>query len=686
MVSRKRLDYGFRGYRAPVIPRAPRSIRRRVPLKDSCEDSKLCAFELLAAVAGKLLQESESSISSNVAGGKDKRVISGNGNEKGQLVDDKTLISDSFGHGSCAESAFVPEVSIQEQNLLPNFKEKLQSEFNSVIECTSEPVSSDALEKVDSSVKFEECEFKKNDTRVEGSACFGDSFNSKVESRPKMNLGDEKCQIGGLLIASDVKKLNKECVNSNMIINSDSSVQLPVYREPVADACLKHSADVKLGVRDDDENSYRCKKLSTKVRPFKPRPRTEHRRIRKMMTSKYRKVVPRRKAYDLYNTSEGMKSYYQYRKRIYTREGCQQAPIKKRKLFDNRFSVSYDQDTSSNSISNLPEKGNRTACGTVKVNSKGKDPQVKFSIKSFKVPELYIDLPETASVGSLKRTVMEAVTAILGSGIRVGVLLQGKKIRDDNRTLQQAGISLNNDLGTLGFTLEPCFTHVSSSNVAVKQPSPVLTCEEIPESPPTLFTDSAISNASVDPPTARVGPTSDDDDVDNKELILSSSDSPVDELMDGVAATAPDPNKNALVELSPINVGPLAVVPVSKPKRSELSQRRTRRPFSVAEVEALVGEVEKLGTGRWRDVKIGAFENADHRTYVDLKDKWKTLVHTASISPHQRRGEPVPQELLDRVLVAHSYWSQHQSKQHGKHHPAVEPSKTEDLCGEIIGA
>ncbi|CAA0809422.1 Telomere repeat-binding protein 4 [Striga hermonthica] len=677
MVSRKRLDYGFRGYRAPVIPRAPRSIRRRVPLKDSCEDSKLCPFELLAAVAGKLLQESESSTSSNVAGGKDKRVISGNGNEKGQLIDDKTLKSDSFEHGSCAESAFVPEVSVQDQNLLPSFKEKSQSEFNAIIEPPSEPVSSDALEKVDSGVKFEECEIKKNNTSVEGSACFGDSFNSKVESRPKMDLGDEKCQIGGLLIASDVKKLNKECVNSNIIINSDSSVQLPVYREPVADACLKkHSADVKLGVRDDDENSYRCKKLGTKVRPFKPRPRTEHRRIRKMMTSKYRKVVPKRKAYDLYNTSEGMKSYYQYRKRIYTREGCQQAPIKKRKLFDNRFSVGYDQDTSSSSISNLPEKGNRTACGTVKVHSKGKDPHVKFSIKSFKVPELYIDLPETASVGSLKRTVMEAVTAILGSGIRVGVLLQGKKIRDDSRTLQQAGISLSNDLGTLGFTLEPCFTHVSSSNAAVKQPSPV--------SPPTLFTDSAISNASVDPPTARVAPTSDDDDVCNKELILSSSDSPVDEVMGGVAATAPDPN-NALVELSPINVGPLAVVPVSKLKRSELSQRRTRRPFSVAEVEALVGAVEKLGTGRWRDVKIGAFENAEHRTYVDLKDKWKTLVHTASIAPHQRRGEPVPQELLDRVLVAHSYWSQHQSKQHGKH-PAVEPSKTEDLCGEVIGA
>jgi hypothetical protein len=50
---------------------------------------------------------------------------------------------------------------------------------------------------------------------------------------------------------------------------------------------------------------------------------------------------------------------------------------------------------------------------------------------------------------------MEAVTAILGGGLRVGVLLQGKKVRDDNKTLLQTGISHNNQLDSLGFCLEP---------------------------------------------------------------------------------------------------------------------------------------------------------------------------------------------------------------------------------------
>lgn len=55
----------------------------------------------------------------------------------------------------------------------------------------------------------------------------------------------------------------------------------------------------------------------------------------------------------------------------------------------------------------------------------------------------------------------------------------------------------------------------------------------------------------------------------------------------------------ALVAIPEMSMEPLAVVPVNqKTKRSELVQRRTRRPFSVSEVEALVQAVEELGTGR----------------------------------------------------------------------------------------
>lgn len=63
-------------------------------------------------------------------------------------------------------------------------------------------------------------------------------------------------------------------------------------------------------------------------------------------------------------------------------------------------------------------------------------------------------------------------------------------------------------------------------------------------------------------------------------------------------------------------VVPVCMKPASQP---EMGQRRIRRPFTVSEVEALVQAVERLGTGRWRDVKSHAFDHANHRTYVDLK-------------------------------------------------------------------
>ena len=71
---------------------------------------------------------------------------------------------------------------------------------------------------------------------------------------------------------------------------------------------------------------------------------------------------------------------------------------------------------------------------------------------------------------------MEAVTAILEGELHVGVLLQGKKIRDDNRTLMQTGISCKDNLDTLGFILEPNALQASPSMCA-NDPHPSLSCD-----------------------------------------------------------------------------------------------------------------------------------------------------------------------------------------------------------------
>ncbi|XP_035843363.1 telomere repeat-binding protein 2-like [Helianthus annuus] len=122
-----------------------------------------------------------------------------------------------------------------------------------------------------------------------------------------------------------------------------------------------------------------------------------------MLTSRYRKVTLT-KDYEVTNPTSQIEPAY-----------------KRRKLFHHRPKSSYE-------------------------NKKNK---VKFSINSFKVPRHYIEIPENATIGSLKRIVMEAIRTYLGSKLHVGMSLEGKKVKDNNRTLKQIGISVNRDLDTL---------------------------------------------------------------------------------------------------------------------------------------------------------------------------------------------------------------------------------------------
>lgn len=105
--------------------------------------------------------------------------------------------------------------------------------------------------------------------------------------------------------------------------------------------------------------------------------------------------------------------------------------------------------------------------------------------------------------------------------------------------------------------------------------------------------ESEVLNASFDPSPA----TNVDNHVEtNHELVPSTH----EVIKDGTA-----PDSRALVAVPAVSVEALAVVPVNqKTRRCELVQRRTRRPFSVSEVEALVEAVEKLGTGRCANIRI----------------------------------------------------------------------------------
>ncbi|MCO5573003.1 hypothetical protein L7F22_026767 [Adiantum nelumboides] len=313
-------------------------------------------------------------------------------------------------------------------------------------------------------------------------------------------------------------------------------------------------------------------------------------------------------------------------------------------------SVGSSPTTMEGSRRSLKRKSNETHdCFPVKVN-----------ITSFRVPELSINLPETATVASLKRAVMEAAVNLLGGGLHVRVLHHGNKVHDENSTLIQMGIACKDRLDSLAFMLEP--SGVSNTSMGIgesmfayskgkSQPGACYpqfgTGENLEGSRGKAMNGLHAVDAETD--------ASNYTEVEEEDDLVSNVDECA-KLRQCVACELPTPATAALI-LHPHT---------DADQQNYISfggKRRTRRPFTVLEVEALVQAVELLGTGRWREVKQQVFSHARHRTYVDLKDKWKTLVHTARIAPHQRRGEPVPQELLDRVLQAHTYWALQLAKQ-----------------------
>ncbi|XVF75319.1 hypothetical protein PTKIN_Ptkin13bG0177800 [Pterospermum kingtungense] len=655
MVFKKRIDYGFNAFTIQNVPRAPRSIRRKGRTNRTVEDSQICAFELLASLAGKLLQESESSASSNASEGHDHVSMGKNVKQEIQS-DDKPLKTECVEQGSCVVSVVASESTTENSDNLEHTLTKMQP-------ACSEQINDD----LKPAICKQNVAYGSFPGNLDGfSPQFGELCNGISENSVKQEREDKVLETGALNITNTCP--SNDPLTFHAPITSDRDVKLPLIRDPIPNASFsRHRKDIKLGIRDDDENFSRFNKLSNRFKASRPPTRIVDRRIRRLLTSKYWKVAPKLKDFEHSRSDGGMKPLHRKRKTYYNYDRCQYE--KRRKFFDHSSIVTSDGGISSESVSNSPEKvmnGDKSSSvamlhGGRQASHQSKDSHVKFSIKSFRIPELYIEVPETATVGSLKRTVMEAVTALLGGGIRVGILLQGKKVRDDSSTLSQTGISCEDNLDALGFTLEPSPAKAPPP-VCSEEPPLLLSCDAAPQkltsSPATQALDAGVPNAIPDPPSL----TNSENTVENNhDPVSSHTDMLIDQSL---------PECRALVPVPAMSVEALAVVPVNqKVRKSELAQRRMRRPFSVSEVEALVHAVEELGTGRWRDVKLRAFENADHRTYVDLKDKWKTLVHTAKISPQQRRGEPVPQELLDRVLAAHAYWSQHQqAKQQGKHH------------------
>ncbi|GFZ18030.1 TRF-like 2 [Actinidia rufa] len=355
MVLQNRLGYGFNGYQVPPTPRAARSARRRGSIRKRVDDNQICAFDLLATVAGKLLLEGQGSASSsNIQNGKELCTIVEDSIKKEQQGADKASKIEICDQGSCG----IHHIS----------KEFSHAHIDYCSGLASVITSSDGSDTVDSADKLVDGKSMNQPgnfaSKVEVASSRCESFDGTIENENKEQIKMELPTTGNASNSTkaDMCSLDDPAVRfrkSPALVSLDNSVTLPLGTDHVHSgsfpACWD---DVNLVIRDDDENSSGCTLPSTMKKAFRPSPRIGDRRIRKLLASKYWKVTPKLKDGENFNADSETKPVYHNRKTCYKRQRSQRDyPIKKRILYD-RVSVSnFDGGVSHEDISSSPRKG-----------------------------------------------------------------------------------------------------------------------------------------------------------------------------------------------------------------------------------------------------------------------------------------------------------------------------------------
>lgn len=100
--------------------------------------------------------------------------------------------------------------------------------------------------------------------------------------------------------------------------------------------------------------------------------------------------------------------------------------------------------------------------------------------------------------------------------------------------------------------------------------------------------------------------------------------------------------------------GYVATVPTAKGG----TRRKHHRAWTLGEVMKLVEGVSRCGAGRWSEIKRLAFSSYQHRTSVDLKDKWRNLIRASNAqlqtnkegrTQRKHASIPIPAPILARV-------------------------------------
>ncbi|XVE61901.1 hypothetical protein DITRI_Ditri06bG0075700 [Diplodiscus trichospermus] len=586
MVSQTRLDYGFSGYQVPVFPRASRSARVRVPItRKKSGNSQKCAFEILAIVAGEQLLESKTCALPNckhdqqnapsstvLKEQEDERQLSKCNLSDQETYDEKTLI-----HGY--QQIYTLDKFSHAQDLF-NLKacSSLKSSGQSEKICFADQLAN--VSDRNASPSAEVCV----SSLVSGEFSEGQVEDAGAEPSIIQSIKNATLPLMGSL---DVWEM--DC-KPPAFFCSESKLKASSFKDWITLGPSRHSDNIETVCRDDEENYLWCTQAATTLKAFRLPSDMTDRRIKNLSSSGDWRTSPNLVGGASFRNDGKRTTTFHNGRTIYTRQRSQRISRFKRMKFFNQclFSIPDRGFQFEDKFNSADDRSNGDNCSAAvrmassvaspSQHSGPRDHNVKLCIKSFKVPELFVEIPTTATVGSLKRTAVEAVTTVLGGGLHVSILLQGKKVRDDSKTLLQTGISQDHNHHNLGFTLEPRHSQI------IPPPCPVE--QGLTRHGTCLTLGPETSSVSLIPPVA------DCNSGAESELRLVSS-------LSNISAGSTIPNSQSVVPNPAISVEALAVVPFHRrPGHREFVRRRIRRPFSVSEVEALVQAVEKLGTGR----------------------------------------------------------------------------------------
>lgn len=274
--------------------------------KKKGDDSQMCAFDLLATVAGELLLGKESSPAScNVSSGRADFAIRNNCIKQEQQDEEHSFKQEPCDQGSCDESApvFMPGSHRHSQD-------RSSMEYSHVKKDSTSGRASVTMksEKPDVTSRAEGLIFDENRKEYEnypqtihetchvegGSPGSAESHGGKVEDEIERQLEVEQQRTRSLIngTVSDIIHWDDPMemdTKPPALVSSDSSVEVPMYGAQNPCSLFSRCRDVKVVSKDDDENSSGCTQRSTSTLKSFRLPSLGDRRIRKLMASKYRK-------------------------------------------------------------------------------------------------------------------------------------------------------------------------------------------------------------------------------------------------------------------------------------------------------------------------------------------------------------------------------------------------------------